>query len=91
MYFELLSLKGSQDIVFHPWCPDGQADGQQEKVSRGCISETERCRKLIRGSDIGWECRCATSWCDLDLILDLAVVTLTYKILSGLFLRNHKV
>ena len=33
---------------------------------------------LVRG------CRCATSWSDLDLILDLAVVTLTYKILSGL-------
>ena len=38
---------------------------------------------LVRG------CRCATSWCatswsDLDLTLDLAVVPLTYKILSGL-------
>ena len=28
------------------------------------------------------------SWCDLDLIFDLAVVTLTYKILSQLYLRN---
>ena len=36
-------------------------------------------------------CRCATSWCDLDLNFDLAVVTLTYKILSGLYLRNSKV
>ena len=35
-------------------------------------------------------CRCATSWCDLDLTFDLAVVTLTYKILSGLYLGNHK-
>ena len=26
------------------------------------------------------------SWCDLDLTLDLAKVTLTYKILSGLHL-----
>ena len=24
------------------------------------------------------------SWCDLDLTFDLAIVTLTYKILSGL-------
>ena len=32
---------------------------------------------LVRG------CRCATSWCDLDLTFDLAVVALTYKILSG--------
>ena len=36
-------------------------------------------------------CRCATSWCDLDLTFDLAVVTLTYKILSGLYLGNCKV
>ena len=31
------------------------------------------------------------SWSDLDLTFDLAVVTLTYKILSGLYFRNHKV
>ena len=36
-------------------------------------------------------CRCATLWCDIDLIFDLAVVTLTYNILSGLFLGNRKV
>ena len=33
---------------------------------------------------------CAVSWFDLDLTFDLAVVTLTYKILSRLYLRNHK-
>ena len=31
------------------------------------------------------------SWCDLNLTFDLTVVTLTYKILSGLYLGNHKV
>ena len=36
-------------------------------------------------------CRCGTSWSDLDLTIDFAVVTLTYKILSGLYLGNHKV
>ena len=36
-------------------------------------------------------CRCATSLCDLYLTFNLAVVTLTYKILSGLYLRNRKV
>ena len=36
-------------------------------------------------------CRCARSWCDLDLTFDRAVVTLTYKILSGLYLKDHKV
>ena len=30
------------------------------------------------------------SWSDLDLTFDLAVVTLTYKILSGLCLGNCK-
>ena len=36
------------------------------------------------------DCRCARSWCDLDLIFDLAIVTLTYKILSGLYFGNRK-
>ena len=53
-------------------------------VLSGCISETVRCRKLVLGRDIG--CRCALSWCDLDLTFDLAVVTLTYNILSRLYL-----
>ena len=30
-------------------------------------------------------------WSDLDLTFDLAVVTLIYKILSGLYLGNRKV
>ena len=34
---------------------------------------------------------CATSWCDLDLMFDLAMMTWTYKILSGLYLGNCKV
>ena len=33
----------------------------------------------------------ATSWSDLDLTFDLAIVTLSLKILSGLYLRNGKV
>ena len=69
----------------------GREGGRREKVCPGCISETVRCRKLIRGRDIGWGCRCATSWSDLDLTFDLAVVTLSLKILSGLYLGNHKV
>ena len=34
---------------------------------------------------------CAASWCDLDLILELVVVTISFKILSGLFLGFRKV
>ena len=30
------------------------------------------------------------SWSDLDSAFDLDVVTLTYKILSGLYPRNYK-
>ena len=69
----------------------GYVGGWREKVGPGCISETVRCRKLILGRGIGWGCRYATSCCDLDFTFDLAVVTFTYKILSGLYLRNHKV
>ena len=36
-------------------------------------------------------CRCDALWCDLDLTFDPAVATLTYKILSGLYLGNRKV
>ena len=36
-------------------------------------------------------CRCVTSCSDLELTFHLAVVTLTYKILSGLYLGNRKV
>ena len=36
-------------------------------------------------------CRCAVSWSDLDLTFDLAIVTLTFKILSRLYLGNRKV
>ena len=37
---------------------------------------------------LGGGCRCTTSWCDLDLTFDLAVVLLSLKILSGLYLGN---
>ena len=34
--------------------------------------------------------RCAKSWYDLDLTFDLTVVTLTFNILTGLYLGNRK-
>ena len=42
------------------------------------------------GPLIRW-CRCATLWHNLDLTFDLAIVTLTYKILSGGYYGNRKV
>ena len=60
------------------------------KVYPGSNSETVRCRKLILGTLV-WGCRCAWSLYDLDLIIDLAEVTLSLKILSILYIRTHKV
>ena len=36
-------------------------------------------------------CGCATSWCELVLTFDFAIVTLSLKIFSGLYLRNRRV
>ena len=75
-------------VLFSPMVTDWA--GGKENVCPGCISETIRCRKLIFGRDIGWGCRCALSGCDLDLNFDLAKVTLSLKILCGLYLGNRK-
>ena len=37
------------------------------------------------------ECRHSTLGCDLDLTFDIDKVTLTFKIMCGLYLRNCKV
>ena len=50
-----------------------------------------RCMKLIPGRDNSCWCRCATSWCDLDLTFDLVKVILSLKIYSKLYLMNCKV
>ena len=76
------SLKYSLYSCFHPWCLNGWVGGQREKDCLDCISEIVT---LVGG------CRSAASWCDLDLTFDLAVVILSLKILSGLYLGNCKV
>ena len=84
----LSELRGCLDIislVVSGWA-GGWMAGRWDKVFLGHISETVRCRELILGREIGWGCRFATSWSGFDLTFDLAVVTLTYKILSGLYL-----
>ena len=78
-------------VLFSPMVSRWAGGWSKGKVCPDCFSETIRCRKLILGRDIGWGCRCAMSWCDLDLTFDLTIVTLTFKIVSGLYLRNHKV
>ena len=56
------------------------------------MSGTVKCRKLIHGKDIGWVLYgCAISWCDFDMNFDLAIVTLSFKILFGPYLRNCNV
>ena len=62
--------------------------GRHEKVCLGCISEILRCSKLILVRDIGWGCRCARSWCDLDLTLHLAAVISSVKMLSRLYQKS---
>ena len=57
----------------------------------GCILETVGCSKLIPGRNIGWEYRCAMLWYDFNFLFDLTAVTLTFKILYGLYLRNCNV
>ena len=37
------------------------------------------------------QCRCAKSWRDFNLTFDLAEVTLTSKLLFGVYLENLKV
>ena len=54
-------------------------------------SKALRCWKLILGWEIGWGCRGATSWCDIHLTFDFAVVNLNIKILAGLYLGICKV
>ena len=67
----------------------GWAGRRREKVCPDCISETVRCRELVR--TFVRMCRYATSWPDPDLTFDLAAVTLSLKILSKLYLGNRKV
>ena len=58
---------------------------------KSCLSytlETVRHRKFLVIGALVRRCRCTMSWCDLDLAFDLAVVTLTYKILCRTYLRN---
>ena len=46
---------------------------------------------LILGTDIGWRCKCAMLWCDLDFTFVLAIVTLSFENLVWAYLRNCKV
>ena len=36
-------------------------------------------------------CRFTVPWCHLDLTFDLTVETLSFNILSGVYLKNHEV
>ena len=82
-------------ILFSPmasgWTGRWSGELVAGKNCLGHISETVRCNMFILGRDIGWDCRCVISWRNLDLTFDLAVVTLTYKILSWMYLGNCKV
>ena len=68
----------------------GRSGGGKKFVRAVCqkpkgVGSSHLVGTLVRG------CRCAMSWCDLVLTFDLAAVTLSLKILSGLYLGNRKV
>ena len=54
------------------------------------ITFREFCANMLFSGTLVGDGKCAMSWCDLDLTFDLTVVTLTYKILPRLYLRNCK-
>ena len=80
------------NVMVWPWFDLWHCRGDLYlKSFLGYILGTIRCRKLILGRNIGWGCRYATLWCDLDVTFDLAIMTLGFKILSWLYLRDYKV
>ena len=62
--------------------------GRGKKVCLGCISETVRCKNYYLVGRLVRRCRGTTSWSDLDLTFDLAIMTVSLKMLSGLYLGN---
>ena len=46
---------------------------------------------LILGKDISLGSRCMMSCCDLDLTFELVIMTINFKLLSGLYLEKRKV
>ena len=62
---------------------------KKKKPCPGCIGEISGKISYLVGTLIGGVF--ATSWFDLDLTFDLAMVTLTFKILSRHYLGNCKV
>ena len=71
-------------------CGAGRWAGVGKKVVRAVSQKPQGVGRYLVGTLLRG-CRCATSWSDLDLTFDLAVVTLIYKILSGLYLGNCRV
>ena len=71
----------------HPWHPGGWVGGFacSKKTLTWAVSQ-----KLILGTVVG-ATRCGMSWHYFLLKFVLAVVTLIFKILSGLFLGNNEV
>ena len=67
-------------------------DVQKNKIlDRICYQKKSQKSDTLKRNRIYWMTLRLDRSCDLDLTFDLAVVTLTYKILSGLYLRNRTV
>ena len=80
-------LKDAQvlfSLMASGWVGEQMGKRQEKNIVQTISQKTMSCRKLITW--LGF--RCATSWCNLDMTFDLVIVTLTFKISSGLYLRK---
>ena len=74
-------------VLFSPMAIGWTGGQAGEKRLSGQYLETMRCSKLKLSKDIGWGCVGVQRH---GVTFDLALVTLSLKILSGLYLRNCK-
>ena len=72
------------------WLAEGSVRQEEGEILSGLYLRNYGVFEVHRWN-IAWECSYATPWCDLDLTFDLVIVLLIFTILSGLYLKNHKV
>ena len=77
---------------FHPGHLAAHAGGWQEiKSFLVSILGNHKVHEFILGTDTGYGCTYVTSLSNSDLTFDLAKVTIVFKTLPELYLRNCKV
>ena len=51
----------------------------QKYLKNILLAISQTVKKFILDRVIGWGCRCAMSWCDLDLIFNLVIMTFEFE------------